>query len=234
MSSGVLASLFMVGLLGTVHCLGMCGGIVTALAVRTPTATSRLPLQLAYHSGRLTTYAAAGALAGGLGSAALVFNRFLPVQTVLYLAAQFMLVALGLHLIGLTRFLNAFERAGALVWRRVQPLAGRLLPVRSVPRAYAVGTMWGLLPCGLIYSVLATALMSGSPLHGAGAMLAFGAGTLPGLFAAGSVLPALERMRRAEAMRRAAGAAIVAFGVLGLFHAGHLQHLPAHFFAAHE
>ena len=226
----------MVGLLGTVHCLGMCGGIVAALSVRAPgTAApqgSPWSLQLAYHAGRLTTYCLAGALAGGVGSAALLFKSFFPVQTALYVMAQLMLVALGLHLLGVTRFLYSLEHAGARLWRRLQPAAGRLLPVRTAPRAYAVGTLWGLLPCGLIYSVLATALMSGSPLDGAGAMLAFGAGTLPGLFAASSVLPALERTRRAAWMRGVAGAAIVAFGVLGLVHTGPVQHLDGHGHAA--
>ncbi len=234
MTNGGLASLFLVGLLGTVHCLGMCGGIIAALSVRTPGAApvrSPWARQLAYHAGRLTTYCLAGALAGGLGSAALVLKSFFPVQTALYIAAQLMLVALGLHLLGLVRFLDALERVGGRLWRSVQPAAGRLLPVHSASGAYLAGTLWGLLPCGLIYSVLATALMSGSPLDGSGAMLAFGAGTLPGLLVASSVLPALERLRRAAWVRSVAGAVIIAFGVLGLMHTP-LQHMSGHAHAA--
>jgi len=88
-NSGGIASLFLVGLLGTVHCLGMCGGIVAALSVRAPgipPASSRW-LPIAYHAGRLTTYSAAGALAGGVGSAALLLKDFFPVQAALYVAA---------------------------------------------------------------------------------------------------------------------------------------------------
>jgi hypothetical protein len=95
--------------------------------------------------------------------------------------------------------------------------------VRSLPRAYSVGLLWGLLPCGLVYSVLVTALVAGSPANGALVMLAFGAGTLPSLLAVGALLPALQRLRRAQLVRQAAGGAIIAFGLVGLAHAGELD-----------
>jgi sulfite exporter TauE/SafE len=223
MSAAALSAIFLVGLLGGVHCVGMCGGIVTALTVKMPGDRTRWSLHLAYHAGRLTTYAVAGALAGGLGSAALLLNGFLPAQIVLYIVAQLMLVALGLYLLGVSRYLDVFERAGGVLWRRLQPLAAGLFPVRSLPRAYSVGLLWGLLPCGLVYSVLVTALVAGSPANGALVMLAFGAGTLPSLLAVGALLPALQRLRRAQLVRQAAGGAIIAFGLVGLAHAGELD-----------
>jgi sulfite exporter TauE/SafE len=134
-----------------------------------------------------------------------------------------MLVALGLYLLGVSRYLDVFERAGGVLWRRLQPLAAGLFPVRSLPRAYSVGLLWGLLPCGLVYSVLVTALVAGSPANGALVMLAFGAGTLPSLLAVGALLPALQRLRRAQLVRQAAGGAIIAFGLVGLAHAGELD-----------
>jgi hypothetical protein len=225
MSAAALSAIFLVGLLGGTHCVGMCGGIVTALTVKMPGDRTRWSLHLAYHAGRLTTYALAGALAGGLGSAALLLNGFLPAQIVLYIVAQLMLVALGLYLLGVSRYLDVFERAGGVLWRRLQPLAAGLFPVRSLPRAYSVGLLWGLLPCGLVYSVLVTALVAGSPANGALVMLAFGAGTLPGLLAVGALLPALQRLRRAQLVRQAAGGAIIAFGLVGLAHAGDLERL---------
>jgi sulfite exporter TauE/SafE len=225
MSAAALSAIFLVGLLGGAHCVGMCGGIVTALTVKMPGDRTRWSLHLAYHAGRLTTYALAGALAGGLGSAALLLNGFLPAQIVLYIVAQLMLVALGLYLLGVSRYLDVFERAGGVLWRRLQPLAAGLFPVRSLPRAYSVGLLWGLLPCGLVYSVLVTALVAGSPANGALVMLAFGAGTLPGLLAVGALLPALQRLRRAQLVRQAAGGAIIAFGLVGLAHAGELDRL---------
>ncbi len=227
MSAAALSAIFLVGLLGGAHCIGMCGGIVTALTVRMPGEKPRLTLHFAYHAGRLTTYAAAGAFAGSIGSAALLLNGLLPMQIVLYVIAQLMLVALGLYLLGVSRYLDVFERAGRVFWRRVQPLAATLFPIRSAPMGYAVGLLWGLLPCGLVYSVLVTALVTGSAANGALAMLAFGAGTLPGLLAVGVLLPALQRVRRAQIVRQAAGGIVVAFGLLGLAHAGELERLAA-------
>lgn len=225
MSAAALTAVFLVGLLGGTHCLGMCGGIVSALTVRMPRDRPRWSLHLAYHAGRITTYAAAGALAGGLGAATLLLGEALPVQIVLYIVAQLMLVALGLYLLGVSRYLAGFERAGHALWQRIQPAASALFPIRTAPRGYAVGLLWGLLPCGLVYSVLVTALVAGSALGGALIMLAFGAGTLPSLLAAGAVLPALQRVRRGQAVRRAAGGIIITFGLFGLAYAGELDRL---------
>ena len=225
MSAAALTAVFLVGLLGGTHCLGMCGGIVTALTVRMPRDRPRWSLHLAYHAGRITTYALAGALAGGLGSAALRLGGLLPVQVALYVVAQLMLVALGLYLLGVPRYLGGFERAGRILWGRIQPAASALFPIRTPARGYAVGMLWGLLPCGLVYSVLVTALVSGSAAGGALVMLAFGAGTLPSLLAAGTVFPALARTRGGQAARRVAGGIVVAFGLVGLAYAGDLERL---------
>jgi hypothetical protein len=225
MSAAALTAVFLVGLLGGTHCLGMCGGIVTALTVQMPRDRPRWSLHLAYHAGRITTYAAAGALAGGLGAAALLLGGALPVQVALYIVAQLTLVALGLYLLGVSRYLEVFERAGRVLWRRVQPAASALFPIRTAPRGYAVGLLWGLLPCGLVYSVLVTAIVAGSTARGALVMLAFGAGTLPSLLAAGAVLPALQRIRRGQGVRRAAGGIIIAFGLFGLAYAGEIERL---------
>jgi sulfite exporter TauE/SafE len=225
MSVAALTAVFLVGLLGGTHCLGMCGGIVTALTVRMPRERPRWTLHLAYHAGRITTYALAGAIAGGLGSAALRLGGLLPAQVALYVVAQLMLVALGLYLLGVSRYLDPLERAGRLMWARVQPAASALFPVRTAARGYAVGMLWGLLPCGLVYSVLVTALVSGSAAFGVLTMLAFGAGTLPSLLAAGTVFPALARTRGGQAARRLAGTLVIAFGLFGLAYAGDLDRL---------
>jgi uncharacterized protein len=223
----VIASLFLVGLLGSVHCLGMCGGIVTALTVRMPNERPRPLLHVAYHAGRVSTYAIGGAVMGGAGSALAMLEPLAPVQAALYVFAQLMLVALGLYLLGVTRFVQGVENLGRRCWRHVQPFASRLLPIRTLPRAYGVGILWGFLPCGLVYSVLATALVSGGAAPGALAMLAFGAGTLPALLALGSVQPALMRLRRSSAVRYGAGVVVIGFGLTGLAHAGGRSALAA-------
>ncbi|HEY6897899.1 MAG TPA: sulfite exporter TauE/SafE family protein, partial [Rhodocyclaceae bacterium] len=159
--SGFLA-VFLIGLLGGTHCVGMCGGIVSALVMPMPGQAPPLQLHLAYNLGRIGSYAIAGALMGAISSMGLLLNGFLPVQMGLYVAANLMLVALGLYLLGVTRGLAVVERVGAGLWRLVQPLTKRFLPVRGVAQAFPLGMLWGWIPCGLVYSVLATALLTGS------------------------------------------------------------------------
>jgi sulfite exporter TauE/SafE len=223
--TGYLA-LFIVGLLGGAHCVGMCGGIVSALTISHisqpgQSSASRLPVHLAYNLGRIASYALAGALAGFLGGllgdAGEALHGQLPVRTALYLLANLMLVALGLYLLGLTKTLSAIERLGQGLWQRLQPLTKRFLPVRSVAQAFPLGLLWGWLPCGLVYSALASAMTSGSALQGAGLMLAFGTGTLPNLLLAGLLLLQLRRFTQQAWVRQLAGVLILGFGVYGLF-----------------
>lgn len=213
-------AVFLIGLLGGVHCAGMCGGIVSALSVRQPGQHQReWPLHLAYNLGRISSYALAGAFMGGLGSMSLMLDGALPVQMVLYVAANLMLVALGFYLTGFTGSLSWMERMGARLWRRIQPFTRRFLPARSPMQALPLGMLWGFLPCGMVYSVLSTALVSGSASRGAGLMLAFGLGTLPNLLLAGMVLKRLRDVVRHPLVRRFAGLAVMGFGVFGLVNA---------------
>jgi sulfite exporter TauE/SafE len=114
------------------------------------------------------------------------------------------------------RFLLPLERVGALLWRHVQPLSRRLLPVRTPAQALALGMVWGWLPCGLVYSALTTALASGSAGAGAATMLAFGLGTLPNLLLAGILATQLRALMQAPWLRRTAGLAVFAIGLYGL------------------
>lgn len=210
--SGYFA-LFLVGLLGGTHCIGMCGGIVGALSLGGP---ARWSLHLAYNAGRILSYTAAGALAGALGAAGIGLGGDAPVRIVLYLVANLMLVALGLYLLGVTRALAFTERLGQRLWLHIQPLTRRFLPVRTVAQAFPLGVLWGWLPCGLVYSALATALGSGSVAGGALAMLAFGAGTLPNLLAAGILLAKMSEFVRRAPVRIASGLLVLGFGLYGL------------------
>jgi hypothetical protein len=210
--SGYFA-LFLVGLLGGTHCVGMCGGIVGALSLGGP---ARWSMHLAYNAGRILSYAAAGALAGALGAAGIGLGGDAPVRIVLYLVANLMLVALGLYLLGVTRALAFTERLGQRLWLRIQPLTRRFLPARTVAQAFPLGVLWGWLPCGLVYSALATALGSGSPGGGALAMLAFGTGTLPNLLAAGILLARMNEFVRRAPVRIASGLLVLGFGLYGL------------------
>jgi sulfite exporter TauE/SafE len=223
--SGFLA-VFLIGLLGGVHCAGMCGGIVSALSLQMPGAAgSSAPawsIHLAYNLGRIASYAIAGALIGALGSLGLLLNNWLPVQLGLYVAANLMMVALGLYLTGLTQTLAFTERAGQSLWRRVQPATKRFLPVRGVAQAFPLGMLWGWLPCGLVYSVLTMTLVSGSAARGAATMLAFGLGTLPNLMLAGLLLARFRNVVQGRAVRLVSGLIVLGFGIWGLFNAAAL------------
>lgn len=212
-------AVFLVGLLGGTHCMAMCGGIVGALTVGTPPGRPQWPLHLAYNLGRISSYALAGAVLGAIGSAGLLLNEALPVQMTLYVLANLMLVALGLYLIGVPQGLTFLERGGQKVWARIQPLTRRFLPATSVSRALPLGMLWGFLPCGMVYSVLTTALLTGSAVRGAGLMLAFGLGTLPNLLLAGFLLRRFRDIVQGRAVRLVSGLLVLGFGVWGLFNA---------------
>jgi sulfite exporter TauE/SafE len=151
-----------------------------------------------------------------------LLNKALPVQMVLYVAANLMMVALGLYLTGLTQTLAFTERAGQWLWRRVQPATKRFLPVRGVAQAFPLGMLWGWLPCGLVYSVLTMAILSGSATRGAAIMLAFGLGTLPNLMLAGLLLVRFRNVVQGRALRLGSGLIVLSFGLWGLFNAAAL------------
>ena len=217
---GALATTaFLVGLAGGVHCAAMCGGIVAALNLRASVsmpAGARFGRQLAYSLGRVASYAFAGAVAGGVGGLGLLYDGVLPARLILLIIANALIILLGLYLAGLGTAVLALERAGGVVWRNLARLGARLTPAETSPRALAVGLAWGWIPCGLVYSVLATALVSGSALAGAAVMAAFGLGTLPNLLAMGLVAQKLQRFLRRPRVRLAAGLAVALLGVIGL------------------
>ena len=210
--SGYLA-LFLVGLLGGTHCVGMCGGIVGALSMGGP---PRLSLHLAYNLGRIASYMAAGALAGAFGQAGVWLRGGPFAQQAMLALAGGALLALGLYLAGVAPFMRAIESAGSVLWRALQPLSRWFLPVDSLPRALGLGALWGWLPCGMVYAVLLTALATADPLHGALVMLAFGLGTLPNLLAIALLFERMSAWRKMRPVRVLGGALIAVFGVLGI------------------
>jgi len=153
--------------------------------------------------------------------ASLKLAEFMPVQTVLYVLAQVVMILLGLYLAGLNRWVLVFERAGGSMWRGIKPLFQKLLPVKSAPQAVLAGMAWGWLPCGLVYSVLVSALAAGSATSGAALMLAFGLGTLPNLLGMGLFARQIQPFMQQLWVRRAAGLTVAGFGVWGLLTLGY-------------
>jgi sulfite exporter TauE/SafE len=209
---------WLVGLMGAVHCVGMCGGLVAAMSLGLPEPLRRRPRRLAvyllaYNLGRIASYAAAGAVLGAAGYVAAHLLLLQQAERALQVVASLFMVALGLYLGGWWLGLARIEAAGAVLWRRLEPTARRLLPVRGLPQALMLGVVWGWLPCGLVYSVLIWAMAAGSAASGALLMLSFGVGTLPTLMLTGALASRVAGLTRIPWVRRTAGLLIVALAI---------------------
>jgi sulfite exporter TauE/SafE len=190
MNPSQLSTLFMLGLLGTGHCIGMCGPLIVAFPAR----TGKVGAHLAYHSGRILTYVAVGATMGSVGAgiahlAALSGGNQLAwiarIQVTFSLLAAAFLLGLGLSRLGLLRepsWLSLATPGRIPGYRRIIQAAQS---GRRAGSMCLLGVLMGFLPCGLSFAAFARALPSGSPLTGAALLLAFGVGTLPGLLALG-------------------------------------------------
>ncbi|MGB8516596.1 MAG: sulfite exporter TauE/SafE family protein [Gallionella sp.] len=211
-----IGAVFLVGLLGGVHCLGMCGSIVGVMTSQLPKGGSLWSFHLAYNAGRILSYTLAGLLVGEIGQAGLLLRDVVPIQHLLFALSSLMLIALGLYLAGIWGAVRYIENVGGVLWRYIQPLSRSLFPVVSPVRAFLLGMLWGWLPCGLVYSVLLTALASGHALNGALIMLVFALGTLPNLLLIGVFWKQSRLWVQSKRVRLVAGLIVIAFGVFGL------------------
>ena len=207
----LLVSALILGLLGGGHCLGMCGGLMGALTLAIPKEqrSRRFRLLLAYNLGRILSYATAGLLFGLAGWAV----ASSPAAMLLRIVAGLLLISMGLYLGGWWSGLTRIEAIGRGLWRHIQPVASRLLPVSSLPRALLLGALWGWLPCGLVYSTLLWAASQGDALDSGLLMLAFGLGTWPVLLATGMAAERLIALLRRRGVRMTGGLLVVLFGL---------------------
>ncbi len=210
----ILGAALLAGFLGSAHCLGMCGGISGMIAVNAGVTAlkTQLPLAIAYNVGRITSYAILGAIVGSLGQAAVMTVPAIagPVK----LATGIIIILIGLQLVFDLRILSALERSGAALWKRIAPLAQKLLPISTIPRAYGLGLLWGWLPCGLVYGALLIAVTTATAGSGALTMAVFGLGTMPAM-----VMTGLGAFRLSQSLgnaRRAAGVLLIVIGLITL------------------
>jgi len=232
-------SAFIIGLLGSGHCLAMCGGITTMLtsALDTPAnpktsqvstqgdiavsvhsqqlgcsaQTSRLNLVLFYHTGRIASYCLIGAIVGFTGSIA-AKNVGLPIAGLRLVAAVF-LILLGLYIGQWLLWLNRIEALGKGLWNYLSPMAKHVIPVNNSKKALGLGALWGWLPCGLVYSTLTWALASGSTLTGATIMLFFGLGTLPALVALSLGIGSIKKLLVNSIFRKIMAISLISYGI---------------------
>lgn len=215
MTATLFFSALTMGFLGSPHCLGMCGGIVTAFGLSMDDGNKKL-LTLVYHLGRLTSYALLGVLAGTLGVTLLAPLLSTGAARILLAAS---LVLAGAIMLGLP-ILNQLEKLGLKFWQALAPIRRQLFPLNTVPRAFGAGLLWGFLPCGLVYGALAVAVSIGAGNHNAVNiansalfMLFFGLGTIPMLIATQSVIAFINERIARFSVRKMSGALLIAFGL---------------------
>ncbi len=214
-----LAAAFIAGLAGSVHCLAMCGGVSGALGMRArrvgagPART--FMHNASYQIGRVGSYTLAGALCGGFGAMLATLADLSSLTRIVRMLAGLLLIGIALRVLVGWRLFGALESLGARVWMRLSPLARSANP-QHLGGSLLLGALWGWLPCGMVYSMLIFASLSGSALQGAATLLMFGVGTWPAMLG-GSLLSAqIGRFSAARGLHTVAGALLLAFGVLTL------------------
>tara|TARA_R110002110_G_C13469647_1_gene720041 strand:+ start:23623 stop:24303 length:681 start_codon:yes stop_codon:yes gene_type:complete len=214
-------SAFTIGLVGSSHCIGMCGGIANALnysiAKEQRTVKNLIRYQLTYNTGRILSYGVIGGLAGIMGNSLENSLGHMGLTSLRILAAV-MVILLGLYLTGLWRLITRLEDMGKILWSKLSPLSKKLLPLDHPIKALGLGMIWGWLPCGLIYSTLTLSLASGSLSMGALVMLCFGLGTFPAMILTGSMLNVTQSFLKKTYFRQISGFLMITFGLMALYH----------------
>ena len=182
MTTALLVAALLMGFFGSPHCLGMCGGLVTAfgLSMKDVSPAKRRALVATYHLGRLSSYALLGLIAGLIGTT--VLEPLMRGNNMPRILLGLVLVFVGVTMLG-APFLTKLERYGMRFWQYLSPLRQKVFPLNTFPRALAAGLLWGFLPCGLVYGALLIAVVAHDPLSGAALMFVFGLGTVPMLVA---------------------------------------------------
>jgi len=231
--TGSYITAFLLGLFSTVHCLAMCGSVIGALTLSLPmevreSQRKMLPYVFNYNLGRILSYTMAGAIVGLLSSPLANFNGHMILR---YLSIVVM-IAMGLYLAGWFPKFAKMERLGAPIWRWLQPIGQKLLPVKAFSQAFWLGIVWGWLPCGLVYAALAVAATVGEPVKASLVMLSFGLGTLPAVMGAGLFTGLLASLARAKHMKRIAGVSIIIMALMTLLlphqHVQERHHIEFH------
>lgn len=229
---------FLIGLFSTLHCFGMCGGLVGAMTMSLQPEIRKQPTQLglytfAYNFGRITSYVIAGFLVGFFGQA--LRDLLMPEDgiAILRMLASILIIAMGFYIAGWFPQFAQIEKLGAPLWKKLQPIGQRLLPVQNIWQAFLFGAVWGWLPCGLVYYVLLISPANDGAVNSALFMLVFGLGTLLPMMAAGFLSGHLAPLRQSKKIRYFSGFVLIIMGLISLLLAvspeAH-RYLPFHVF----
>lgn len=231
MNTTIPMTLLLMGLTGGLHCAGMCGGLVVATeraaGERVLLPARRLFLnQLQLQGARVLSYTLLGAVAGLIGAGVWAASAR-PVQLGLFALGNVVLLGAGAWMLlpqivpsrwtAWQRVLPGSGWFGRGLVRLTQPLLSRLLPFDTLSKRVGAGLLWGLLPCGLVYSALSLAFLSATVWDGALAMLAFGLGTLPHMLLAGHTLRWISQRANRRGFHIAAGSLLLLFAAYGFW-----------------
>lgn len=214
---------FVTALLGSGHCLGMCGPLVAALSLSSPELRAPrvgVAFHLLYSAGRIVTYTAIGGLVGWFGSALAYTQNLVVVTAVALILSDLFIIVVGLATAGALSRLNVMGLNFPAPTALITALVTRLAVLPPALRALPVGLLMGFLPCGFLYAMFIAAAQSADALTGAVTMLAFGLGSVPALLLFGSTAGWLSGKARGR-MLQAAGVVVVLIGLYNLYR--HLQ-----------
>lgn len=210
---------FMMGLVSSLHCIGMCGSIIGTLTLSlSPEIRNKknllLPFVFNYNFGRITSYTIAGALAGVIQSIATMQMGEIHGHRLLQILSAIIMASAGLYIAGWFPRFAYIEKAGTHFWKTIEPFGRKLIPVKNRTQAYLFGMVWGWLPCGLVYAALALAATAGDVEKSALTMLSFGLGTLPAVMGVGIMTGILTRLSRMQRFKQAIGLFMIMLALL--------------------
>ncbi|MFL0427352.1 sulfite exporter TauE/SafE family protein [Moraxella sp. 179-F 1C4 NHS] len=215
MTWALFLAAFSMGLFGSPHCLGMCGGIVTAfgLSMQHVSDSKKNGLILTYHLGRLISYALLGLIASLVGVA--IFQSIMS-NSAPRIVLGAVLVLIGLAMLGLPLF-NQLEKVGMRFWQSLAPIRKKVFPIDSFGKALVAGLLWGFLPCGLVYGALMMAIAGNNIATGAALMFVFGLGTMPMLIATQKTVGMLQSSIKNFRLRQINGVIMMLSGLAVIF-----------------
>lgn len=234
MNTGLLIAAFAMGFLGSPHCLGMCGGIVSAfgISMQGASATKKSALIGLYHTGRMASYMILGAVSALVGTT--LFAPFVHSSSIPRVAVGAALVFVALLMLGVP-MLKQIERLGLGLWGRLSFIRTKLFPLTTAPKALGAGLLWGFLPCGLVYGAMLVALSAGTAKASVGSvgfgvvfMLFFGLGTIPMLVVTQGAVIWLQTHIKRFSLRKVSGMIMLISGLMVAIPALTLDHSHHH------
>ncbi|MDD9178728.1 MULTISPECIES: sulfite exporter TauE/SafE family protein [Aliivibrio] len=217
-----LLGAFLVGMMGAGHCIGMCGGISAVISMNTSNSKApRWLFILLYNFGRILSYSVFGFIIGGVFVSIAVTSESYSALVYLRIFAGILMCLLALYIANWWKGLVYIEVIGKQLWKYISPLTKPLLPLKTPFHAIPFGFLWGWLPCGLVYSTLSWAAVSGGAINGSLIMFAFGIGTLPAMFLVGVGAHALQSFINNSITRNISALLLLTYGIHTVYIALH-------------